>query len=326
LTALLAGLIMAFIFRSNIAGPIRRLTDVAERIRGGDLEAQARIESHDETGTLAETFNSMTDKLRQTLQQARMEKKRADDLLDVVIPIGVELTTETDFNQLLESMLLQAKTFCNANAGTLYLRTEDDMLAPMIVRNDVMNVTMGGASGNEITLKSLPLFHPDSGEPNHDALATHVAHTGRLVAVPDADTAAGIAIAGPSALNLETTYDPISYLTLPLKNSRDEVRGVMQLLDAQDLDSGKIIPFDRELQRMMESFSSLAVAALEAYIREQSLKQEIRQLRIEIDEARRQQQVEEIVETDFFQDLQSRARAMRERTRDRRASDPPDAA
>jgi len=64
---------------------------------------------------------------------------------------------------------------------------------------------------------------------------------------------------------------------------------------------------------MMESFSSLAVAALEAYIREQSLRQEIRQLRIEIDEVKRQQQVSEIVESDFFQDLQARARAMRGR-------------
>jgi hypothetical protein len=65
----------------------------------------------------------------------------------------------------------------------------------------------------------------------------------------------------------------------------------------------------------MESFSSLAVAALEAYVREQRLRQEIQQLRIEIDEAKRQQQVSEIVDTDFFQDLQTRARAMRDRRR-----------
>jgi hypothetical protein len=66
---------------------------------------------------------------------------------------------------------------------------------------------------------------------------------------------------------------------------------------------------------MMESFSSLAVAALESYIREQALRQEIQQLRIEIDEARRQQQVSEIVDTDFFQDLRSKARDLRRRGR-----------
>jgi hypothetical protein len=69
------------------------------------------------------------------------------------------------------------------------------------------------------------------------------------------------------------------------------------------------------LQQMMESFSSLAVAALEAYVREQSLRQEIQQLRIEIDEAKRQQQVSEIVDTDFFSELQAKAREMRRRNR-----------
>jgi hypothetical protein len=64
---------------------------------------------------------------------------------------------------------------------------------------------------------------------------------------------------------------------------------------------------------MMESFSSLAVAALESYIREQSLRQEIQQLRIEIDENKRQEQVNEIVDSDFFQDLRAKARNLRNR-------------
>jgi GAF domain-containing protein len=96
-------------------------------------------------------------------------------------------------------------------------------------------------------------------------------------------------------------------------NNAGVVLGVLELLDARDPEGARPIPFDHNLQQMMESFSSLAVAALEAYIREQSLRQEIRQLRIEIDEVKRQQQVSEIVESDFFQDLQARARAMRGR-------------
>ncbi len=85
-----------------IAGPVRRLTAVANDIRGGNLEAQARIESTDEIGILAQTFNRMTSQLRRTLSQVRKEKKRADDLLNVVIPIGVDLSSEKDFNRLLE--------------------------------------------------------------------------------------------------------------------------------------------------------------------------------------------------------------------------------
>jgi GAF domain-containing protein len=104
-----------------------------------------------------------------------------------------------------------------------------------------------------------------------------------------------------------------SLLAIPLEDTEGEVLGVMQLMDARDLETAKVIPFDQNLQRMMESFSSLAVAALEAYIREQALRKQIRQLRIEIDHAKRERQVAQITETDYFQSLRERARQLRER-------------
>jgi GAF domain-containing protein len=96
------------------------------------------------------------------------------------------------------------------------------------------------------------------------------------------------------------------------------VKGVLQLLNAKEPGSDKIIPFDPNLQQMMESFSLLATAALEAYIREQSLRQEIQLLRVEIDEVKLQQQVKETVETDFFQSLQAKALDIRQRRQKRK--------
>jgi hypothetical protein len=57
------------------------------------------------------------------------------------------------------------------------------------------------------------------------------------------------------------------------------------------------------------SFSERLLAVVQR--REAQLKQQIEQLKIEIDEVRRQKQVEEIVETDFFQNLKAKAAAMR---------------
>ena len=50
-----------------IASPIQRLTQVASQIAGGDLSAQAPATTRDETGTLASAFNTMTARLRETL-------------------------------------------------------------------------------------------------------------------------------------------------------------------------------------------------------------------------------------------------------------------
>jgi methyl-accepting chemotaxis protein len=53
--------------------------------------------------------------------------------------------------------------------------------------------------------------------------------------------------------------------------------------------------------------------AQQVYSREQKLKQQVRDLRIEIDEAKRQKQVQDIVETDFFQELVAKAQVLRDR-------------
>jgi CHASE3 domain sensor protein len=305
--ALAAGLGLAFVLRTSIAGPVRRLTAVSERIRMGDLDAQAEVESSDEIGTLAETFNSMTTQLRTTLLQVRKEKHRADNLLEVVIPIGIELASEKDFNRLLEKMLLEAKTFCHADAGTLYLLNAERELEFVIVRNDSRHLAFGGTTDTKVPYAPLPLDKELVDAPDYQQIAVWVASEGRSTNMADYDTE-GLT---------DEDYAVKSILSLPLKNAQGDVIGVLQLLNAQDPETGAIIPFDGNLQQMMESFSSLAVAALEAYIREQSLHREIQQLRIEIDEAKKERQVAEITETDYFQTLRDRARSLRRPSEDR---------
>ncbi len=308
--ALLFGIGLTVFSRRNIAAPISRLRQVAEKIRGGDLEAQARVESRDETGTLAETFNNMTGQLRRTLLQVRKEKKRADDLLEVVIPIGVELASEKDFNLLLEKMLVQAKTFCRAEAGTLYLKTEDNCLRYVIFRDDSLKMELGGTTGKEIPFPPLPLAD-STGAPNTALLPARSALESTIVNIQNRSQ---LTDAEKTLTWAHTDEIPTSLLLVPLKNTQGQVLGLMQLIDARD-ESGNIVPFDANLEQMMDSFSDLAVAALEAYIREQSLRQQIQQLKIEIDEAKRQKEVSEIVDTDFFQGLQERAKSLRARRR-----------
>jgi HAMP domain-containing protein len=51
--------------------------------------------------------------------------------------------------------------------------------------------------------------------------------------------------------------------------------------------------------------------AQEVFAREQSLRQQVQELRIEVDQAKKASQVAEITDTDYFRDLQKRARMMR---------------
>jgi signal transduction histidine kinase/CheY-like chemotaxis protein len=68
LLAVAFGIAMAFLFRHQIVGPVRRLTGIAERVAAGDLSARAEIESRDEIGALANSINIMTQRLAETIE------------------------------------------------------------------------------------------------------------------------------------------------------------------------------------------------------------------------------------------------------------------
>lgn len=69
-------------------------------------------------------------------------------------------------------------------------------------------------------------------------------------------------------------------------------------------------PADRTLAAVNDAVKSMVQAVQE---REEQLRREVIQLRIQIDEAKRKRQVAEITETDYFRKLAEQAESMRER-------------
>lgn len=253
----------------------------------------------------------ITGQLRLILIQLGIQKKRADGLLDIVIPIGVNLASEKNFQKLLESMLVEAKTFCNADAGTLYLKKNDE-LEFAVVRNDSLKIAMGGVNGTPVDLPPVKLIDSE-GNPNHNNIAAYAALTGEIINIEDAYENKKFDFSGTREFDQRTGYVSSSFLSIPLKDSEGKVQGVLQLLNALDHTKKTIIPFDPNLQQLMASFSSLASAALEGYIQEQKLRREIQQLKIEIDHVKRDKQVAEITDSSYFKELKEKAQSLRER-------------
>ena len=69
-SAALAGIASALVAR-RLVRPIRRLTVAAERVRSGDLEVKAAVDTADEIGQLGRTFNAMTESLAGQSTQLR---------------------------------------------------------------------------------------------------------------------------------------------------------------------------------------------------------------------------------------------------------------
>jgi len=200
----------------------------------------------------------------QDIQFARAEKL-ADLMERVILPMGVALSTETNFEHLLERILVEAKSVSNADAGTLYMRTEDNHLRFAIVLTESLGIKLGGSSGNVVNFPLLSLYHKDTGEPNHHNVASHVALTGRSINIPDIYEAEGFDFSATKIFDQQNNYRSVSSLTVPLKDNKGEVVGVLQLLNALD-DDGKIIPFDDYHRLIVEFMSSQAAIVLNNHL------------------------------------------------------------
>jgi HD-GYP domain-containing protein (c-di-GMP phosphodiesterase class II) len=189
----------------------------------------------------------------------------ANDLLrrfEELNEIGAALSNERDINRLLEKILLAAKKITHADGGTLYIMSDDHAhLQFEIVRNDTLDIAMGGTSGKEIPFSPLPLV-TDEGLSNNSMVAAYCAIHQETVNIPDAYEAKGFDFSGTRKFDKSTGYYSKSFLTVPMKNHEGEVIGVLQLINSLDPDSREVISFSDSAQRLAESLASQAAIAL----------------------------------------------------------------
>lgn len=175
--------------------------------------------------------------------------------------IGVALSAERDNLRLLEMILLGAQEITNADGGTLYTITDDNHLKFEMMSNNTLNVSLGGTTGKEVPFLPLPLYLAD-GSPNLTTVAAYATLNNKTVNIENAYEAEHFDFSGTRKFDEKTGYHSQSFLTIPMKNHESEVIGVLQLINAMDIDTGKIIPFSLANQSLVESLASQAAVAM----------------------------------------------------------------
>ena len=181
------------------------------------------------------------------------------DRIDRLNEIGIALSAENDTPKLLELIMMGAKALSQADGGSLYFLNNDE-LSFEIISNDSLDIQMGGTSGNEITFPTIPLIV--DGEENHSNVVTHSVLTGKTINIADAYHEDGFDFTGTRNFDSNTGYRTRSMLTFPLKDHEQEIIGVLQLINARDIESGDVIEFSAVDQQLAESLASQAAVAL----------------------------------------------------------------
>ena len=178
-----------------------------------------------------------------------------------LIQVGLALSGEKNISRLLEIIVEEACKLTNADAGTLYVMSDDETrLRFAIVQNHSLNIRMGGTGGS-ITWPNVNLKNKD-GRPNKANVSAYVAISGKTVNIADVYDAQGFNFEGTKQFDKKSGYRSKSMLVTPLRTYENDIIGVLQLLNALDPDTGEIINFSRDSQEIILSLASQAAVAL----------------------------------------------------------------
>ncbi len=173
--------------------------------------------------------------------------------LDRLVQLGLEISQIADLDLLLEKVLTEARHLLHADAGSIYIK-ENDHLRFSYSQNDTLQKKQPGKKLVYATF-TLPI--------DNFSIAGFVANNGETLNIPDAYK---LGSTYPFSFNPKfdriSGYRTHSMLTIPMKNSRGDIVGVLQLINAQD-DKGRIIPFPKEDEPIVRHFAIYAANAIE---------------------------------------------------------------
>lgn len=174
--------------------------------------------------------------------------------------IGESLSSETDLDKIFDMILDEAIAYTNADAATIYRVNETTMqLEFEIVYNRTMQMRQGGSHG-PVGWPSIPLFDAE-GNPRLSHIVTSVYHTKQCLCFEDVYQTKDYDISGTIRTDETYGYRCKSMFTIPLKNHEDEVLGIIQIINAMDMEDN-IIGFNEEHGMMLNSLASQAAIAL----------------------------------------------------------------
>ena len=167
--------------------------------------------------------------------------------------IGRALSGVHDLNILLEMIVDQARSFTNADAGTLYI-VENNTLRFQIVQNDSLKIRMGGKTGETIPFPPVELKESN--------VSAYVAIKGESINIPDVYDTDLFDFTGPKKFDQSTGYRSKSMLVVPMRNHENDVIGVLQLLNATNHANNQVIEFSQDYENLSESLASQAAVAI----------------------------------------------------------------
>ncbi|MBU3160457.1 HAMP domain-containing histidine kinase [Clostridium frigoris] len=121
--------LLSNLFSENIAGPIKKLKVISQKVASGKYDSKIEIKSGDEIEDLAETFNVMSESIRASIESLKKEKQKQKDFLDnVTHEFKTPLTAIIGYSELIPR--LQDKE--DIDESLAYIKEEGERLLRLV--------------------------------------------------------------------------------------------------------------------------------------------------------------------------------------------------
>lgn len=177
------------------------------------------------------------------------------DILSHILNISHKVTQIKDLDLLLENILTESRKMCHADAGSIYVKLQNNMLEFCVSQNDTLQEKLPPGKKLIFSKFTIPV--------NQHSIAGFVTTKGTIVNIPDV-----YLIGDDQPFRFDKKYDKLSeyrtqsMLCLPLINQQNETLGVLQLINALD-EKGDIISFSQQYEDFLMHFANAAAVALE---------------------------------------------------------------
>lgn len=185
------------------------------------------------------------------------ESEEQRERIAEVAALGARLGRAQDLGEVIEQALLLARRFTDADAGSIWIVAPDG-LRLAFTQNDTLQAQLGPGARLPLADLVLPL--------TSDSIAGHVARIGKTLRIDDVH---GLDPSLPfqfrADVDRRTGYTTRSMLVAPLRDARDSIVGVIQLINARG--RGRVPPgegvFTRADEAAVDLFAGMASLALE---------------------------------------------------------------
>ena len=195
--------------------------------------------------------------------RARQEAANRTKEVGELTRIGLALATERDYNTLLDMILLQARQIISSDAGSLYLVETGENETRRLRFKLAQNHSRPGIPLVEFTM---PI--------DRTSIAGYVASTGEPLVIDDAYfLAPDVQFSINRSFDEKNDYRTKSILTLPMKDHKEEVIGVLQLinrkrhfdahLDTRTNVDAEVVPYSKRTVELVSSLAGQAAVSIE---------------------------------------------------------------